>query len=569
MIVTTFGCQSTPLTEAPAPLISADNPDQLVIQAEQARNPAQRAELYIEAANGFLLQSNDAQAQTALDAVQFTQLPTRLADKWVRAQTKIYSATRNYQAAEQNLVRLSTWTLEDFLLLANICRGLHQHSCRADALIQASLASDFDPAALPLDIHDQIWAALNSAATAPKVFTHRYHHAWWQLQQAMREADSVAAQSIAWQKWTAKHPSHPATIRPPRMLAGLQSYQAPQIAVLLPLSGPLQSAGRAVRDGIVSAYIAAANPTPTGLTFYDTAATDLAQLWESVELSNADVVVGPLLRQDVERFSTLTESSTLPRLALNYLPNNELNDPRRYHLGLAIEDEATSLAQHLFDNGFNRVFALHSYDAWSSRANAAFTDHWPFAATHVAFEEVKGLTEAVGSAMDVAASTQRHRELQDILGEEVEFLPRARGDLDAVVAFTSNIESLALVPALRFHFADHLPVFATSQALRGNTALREGNRNLSGFTVTEMPLLYDPRYQEIATAFKARETSLAGLYALGVDAYRLAGWLPILDQSQQSFSIPGASGYLWLNNVGEFHRDLSPIQASELIDTHR
>jgi hypothetical protein len=68
--------------------------------------------------------------------------------------------------------------------------------------------------------------------------------------------------------------------------------------------------------------------------------------------------------------------------------------------------------------------------------------------------------------MGVSDSQQRREQMAKLLDEELEFLPRERKDLEAIVAFIDGLQSKALVPALRFHFADELPVFATSQTAR-------------------------------------------------------------------------------------------------------
>ena len=155
--------------------------------------------------------------------------------------------------------------------------------------------------------------------------------------------------------------------------------------------------------------------------------------------------------------------------------------------------------------------------------------------------------------MQVAASESRKNDIARIIGHPLEFLPRARGDLDGVVAFTDHVEARALVPALKFHFADQLPVYATSQVARGNSL-----KSLAGFEITEMPIFVKPTEAQkaIVDAFALRDTSLGELYALGFDAYRLATWLPILDANSQ-VAVPAATGYLWLEEGGRFRRELS------------
>ena len=491
----------------------------------------------------------------------------------MRSLVALHIAEGNVDLAEQLLTDTGSLTTEDYFLLAQICTHRRQHRCAADALIQASLnegladsSEGFGAAEFSTSedtIHDQIWSALTRARRGPDAFTHRYHLAWWQLQQAIRNASSPIQQIEAWQKWKRANPSHPATIRPPRALTQLENYQAPNIAVLLPLSGRLATAGKAVQDAFAASYLAARQDNSTTVRFYDTESAALGQLWEQVLNDGANVVVGPLLKERAEDFAKLTESSDVPRLTLNYIeqanPRSDsidqtpaLSSTPLFQLGIAIEDEATSLVQFVLMEGIERVAIVHGDAAWASRAVESYASNWAYPVTTARFSEVKELTRAVGEAMLVADSEARKTELANIIGEQLEFLPRARQDLEAIVALTNNVESRALVPALRFHFGDHLPVYATSQAAR-----RGDLKALTNFYLSEMPLFAEhDKFTDLRESFSLQGNPLAELYALGHDAYQVAAWLPALDPNSAA-ALAGASGYLWLDKDGVFRRELS------------
>ena len=109
-----------------------------------------------------------------------------------------------------------------------------------------------------------------------------------------------------------------------------------------------------------------------------------------------------------------------------------------------------------------------------------------------------------------------------VLGYEPEFLPRARTDVDGVIALVDNVEANALVPALTFHFANHLPVYASSQVTR--TARRERLSELSGFRISELPwfLADNETYARLNGALSLDDHPFASLVALGSDAFRVA-----------------------------------------------
>jgi outer membrane PBP1 activator LpoA protein len=101
----------------------------------------------------------------------------------------------------------------------------------------------------------------------------------------------------------------------------ISQVDSAHIAVLLPLSGRLASAGRAVRDGLIAAQFAHGVDAPA-LRFYDTAtATDAATMQSLIaraSAAGARLQIGPLSRDEVILAANLPNS--LPQLLLNTLP---------------------------------------------------------------------------------------------------------------------------------------------------------------------------------------------------------------------------------------------------------
>ena len=564
LILTMSGCQSTPGSFNSPKDIQSQDPAMLIAAANQSKSPSRAALLRLEAAEQFLAQGDDTSAANTLATLAFENLNTDDTYRARRLQAEIAIAQGDALTASQILSTLPLSGANDYILIAQACAASNDHTCAADGWIQASIALGMDSPELPANIHDQIWTHLNRARSGPQVFSHRYHHAWWSLQQKIRQAGSITNQLSAWQNWQAKNPSHPARLRPPAALTQLEHYRPPNIAVMLPLSGNLATAGEAVRDGIVAAFLEEQASDSTSIStdadstqvhFYDTANRPISQVWEAVLAGNHDVAVGPLLKNNVQSFAKVSGYSVMPRLSLNYLQEGSKKEDNEtsnglYQLGIAIEDEARSLVTHMLLAGYERIMMIHSDSSWSLRARAAFLEQWPFPISTSSFADIKDLTAAVGDAMLTADSEARKTELQRILGTPLEFLPRARDDLEAIVALTTNVESQALVPALRFHFGDHLPIYATSQAARSGR-----KDNIAGFNMTELPALTNDRFTDLNNTFDIQTSNFAELYALGFDAFRVGTWLPLLSPDTQ-MSLPGASGYLWLDNNGVIRREL-------------
>jgi len=398
----------------------------------------------------------------------------------------------------------------------------------------------------------------------------------------------------------------------------MQRYSSPKVALLLPLTGRLSNAGDAIRDGFLGGYFADSRlyPQPNtqsdappntqfetlnrffqpeddvlerdflqvpsslagaqaarsrSLTLYDSASAPLSDLVARAKAEGADLIIGPLRKDKAQTVAELAARANMPALLLNYLeqapetqdsPSALTQRSEIYQLGAAIENEAATLANALMNSEHQRVLVVHSGQTWSQRALAEFQALWPYPVSVAKFDQIKEVTGAVGGSMGVADSVARKNELTQLFDQEIQFLPRARQDLDAVVALTSNVESRALVPALRFHFADNLPVYATSQSIRGGGNIKE----LAGFTVTELPILTSPNLNmsNLVSTYGLKESPLVELYALGYDAYQLATWIHLLNQPGQtplngSFRLSMATGAVQLNPNGRFQRTLELV----------
>ena len=59
----------------------------------------------------------------------------------------------------------------------------------------------------------------------------------------------------------------------------------------------------------------------------------------------------------------------------------------------------------------------------------------------------------------------------------MEFVPRRRSDIHAVVGLVGSREYASLVAALDFHFGSDIPLFVTSAALRSDVPIKKKKRN--------------------------------------------------------------------------------------------
>lgn len=573
-ILAVSGCQSTPGGQPweDATQHRATSSEILLQQALSSQG-RQAAELFLQASYGYIEAEHIEAARAAFASIQPALLPDNLMGAYQIAKVEITFAEGNVAIAQELLSSAthlrSIPAARVAELQAKICAAADRYRCALSALAGVPTSETERQ-----HVHDLIWSYLGLApafmAGSQVEFGTGIEQGWWALKASMLQSFSRADQRRRLTSWRRRWPHHPASSQLPTALQDLDGelWKPHKIGLLLPLSGPLARAGRAVRNGFVSAYLHAANLDSSDfdssdegsaqdalqLVFYDTAGESVASVYERALLDGVDLLIGPLSKDAVATLNDLNPE--VPALALNYLDLAATPALNLLQLGLAIEDEADTMVAQLLQDGAEHVLVFHNYEDWSQRAMRRLSANWPFSVTVQSFVDVRTVTESVGRAMRVEASQQRREDLAKLLGFKLEFLPRARRDLDAVVALVSTVEANALAPALRFHFAQALPVYASSQSVRGaNSAQLD---ELSGFRVSELPwyLFPDPLYREMEDAFVLRGNSLSSLYALGVDAFRVSDRLVSLERGGAN-QLLGSTGMLSLHSSGRFTRELA------------
>lgn len=404
--------------------------------------------------------------------------------------------------------------------------------------------------------------------------------AWWLLARDINAALTGRDQLRLWHQWRADHPRHGAARFPPPALVRIPPDPM-KVALFVPLSGPFGSAGEAVRDGFLAAYLYASTGQQH-IRIYDTGAISVEAAYEQALGQGADVIVGPLQKPLVATLADLAPD--VPVIALNHLeedpeagqpkppnaspePNpNDGKSPRSrepgpaegggghlVQLSLAVEDQAEAIALALAADGIERVVLFDNPARWSVRARARFEAELEGIEVvgFGTFRTVEDVTAIVGDALHIAASHARAAAIEQLLGTSFEFAPRRRDDVDAIVALVDADELKSLKPALDFHFARDLPVYVPSTAIDGT-----GLDRLEGVRVCAIPWRLHPSglAESVRAAFPASHGTYAALFALGVDGFRLANQLRRLTDREAPIS--GSTGMLTLGEHGRIQREL-------------
>jgi outer membrane PBP1 activator LpoA protein len=387
--------------------------------------------------------------------------------------------------------------------------------------------------------------------------------AWFELGPVLGASDSdpdaVARRAADWRE---RHPNHPGgEFLPAAPAAGAASSTsagpADSIALLLPLSGRMQAAGRAVRDGFLAAALAEPAERRPKIELMDTAELGAAAAYARALQIGARAVAGPLIKEDVAALIA-AHSLPVPTLALNSLPLNS-PPPFLFQFALDPEHEARAVARRVARDGRVHGIALFPRNAWGERVHAAFTEEARTAGLELtsiqfydaAAKDFSGPLRAAlgrfGGAGDrdaKGAPVRRDGAAEALAGPQFAFLA------------ASAASTRALLPQLRFQMSYELPVYATSDALEPSA---RAVPDLNGLTFPEMPwILYaGVGAQEFWDVLQAgRSAAVRGrlrLYAFGFDAY---GLLRNLNSAARGIGVTGLSGRLAIAPDGRVQREL-------------
>ena len=370
--------------------------------------------------------------------------------------------------------------------------------------------------------------------------------------------------------WLSQFPGHIANINiiPDILSSSQQLYSEPEtIALLLPLSGKFQQASNAVREGFLSAWLEEKNYQPK-ILFFDTSQNDVLQVYQRAIEEGANFVVGPLQKDNVIK---LFNNADFPvnTLALNYINGKqdiETENPANtfFQYGLSPEQEASQIAQKIYQNGLKKALVITPKTDWGDRLITAFVNEYQELGGEVlensGFDPLeKDYDNAVKALLNTDSSKLRSDRLVDVLRLKIESETRRRQDADVIFLATTHQHAKLIIPHFYFERARDIPIYATSN-IHIQTTNNEDYIDMNGVLFPDIPWLLDPntlfsfkrstfdRHWPNASATNHR------LFAMGHDAYSIISKFRQL--VSENLIINGASGYLSMNNQGQIIRKL-------------
>jgi outer membrane PBP1 activator LpoA protein len=387
---------------------------------------------------------------------------------------------------------------------------------------------------------------------------------WINLAMVSRGSSSALPGQVS--RWRNENPEHPAAKPLPGGLDLLltQGPQSGKVAILLPLSGELARAGRAVLNGFLAAYYedSAAGGTADELLVIDLDKSPSASsAYQEAVQQRASIVVGPLSKEALADIATLLERP-VPILALNRIDQVlPASGSALVQLSLAPEDDAKSIAELAFGIGARRALIISPTGDWGSKVEPVLRERWTTlggtVADSITYTTYDDYSSSVKSVLSLSASEQRAKELQDLLGTDIEFTPRRRRDADVIFLLSrTSTEARAIKPLLAFHYAADLPVYALSSIYSG--VPDERNQDLNGIILAETPWLLgaNPGLRVTLAAGDLGGGNLPQLNALGADAFLVQSGFSRL-QSGADALFRGNTGLLTMDPNLSIQRELS------------
>ena len=297
------------------------------------------------------------------------------------------------------------------------------------------------------------------------------------------------------------------------------------IALILPLDTPTYGrAADAVRAGFLAAA-EAANAKDRCIVIGHKEDGVLAA-FDEAKRRGVRVIVGPLLRDDL-RTLAIADAEIPWTIALNQLDDPTTLPPAAYTFALAVEADGRAIARRAQFDGVRSIDVIAGDPPIVKRLAGAFATAW-----------VAGGGAAPG-AYHFDAGPDALTGLRRNLAKAVP---------DAVVLAVDGNQA-----ALLKSFVGAVPAYASGLVFeRPADAVV---RDLNDLRIVEVPWLVTPDAPELAP-FPRRDfgsASLERLYALGIDAFRVAQAFG--DEPPERFELEGATGFVRLEPGRQFVRE--------------
>ncbi|AFJ45566.1 penicillin-binding protein activator [Shimwellia blattae] len=332
-------------------------------------------------------------------------------------------------------------------------------------------------------------------------------------------------------------------------LTGEQPDTAPQAAPVQRAVTPQVSVAGSETSQPAPAPVAPA-PAPAGpvanVKVYDTNSQPLNQIIEQARLDGASLIVGPLLKNQVEQL--IASNTPLNVLALNQ-PGKIENRPNICYFALSPEDEARNAADRIWQAGQRSPLILAPHGDLGNRVAEAFTREWVQLGGGTVRQQRFGSVAELRGAINSGAGIALSGTPVSLSGTSSPVYGATSGDdgaVDAAYIVATQPEVALLKPmiAMRTGSRSNAVLYASSRSSQRRTGA-DFRLEMEGLQYSEIPLLAgeNPGLMQQVLSTTRHDYNRARLYAMGADAWTLANNFAQMRQVP-GFHIRGNTGEL-------------------------
>lgn len=284
------------------------------------------------------------------------------------------------------------------------------------------------------------------------------------------------------------------------------------LALLLPFSGEYASVSNQIKNGFLKAYWHSQKSHK--LLFIDTHDfSDTLAAYQQAKRWGADLVLGPLTPAELYQ---LHNQGITDLIALNSLEQ----DTSFMQFSLRSQTEAQQLVEEINCQGYKQVGVLSSDSLsqvrFKQKLDKVWLEYHPYLpSTHIYSDRNPNLRQEMAYLINATFSQERASFLSRALESPIEFFPRTREDLDAIILLGDEKQLSVLRPQFEY-FDLSLPIYATSNLNTDNLARTKINRDLKQIIFPATPIALE------------RSPLNTNLEALGWDAFYLGMYQPLL-----------------------------------------
>jgi outer membrane PBP1 activator LpoA protein len=346
------------------------------------------------------------------------------------------------------------------------------------------------------------------------------------------------------------------------------------VAVLLPLTGPLSAAGRDIQEGIVTAHFdskeTSLEDTSINLQFYDTNKQEINEIITQAKRNNCNAIIGPLDKNLLNELS-LASLSNITFITLNDFITTKLSkrinktqkydSNRIYQFSLSVDDEVLALTKSARSKGHDKAIIVVPDTPQGEKTGDLYKIYWEILggsiASYIKFPKTADFTKMFENIMHIDDSNLRIDNIKKILETNIDTAISAKANTDVLFLAASPEEARQIKPAMSYQFAKDIPVFAISSIYTDIPSITNDS-DLEGISLP----VYNWQnrgdisdLQQKVLNFNKKRNQNKNLYALGIDAYNL-----ITKINQLTFfndnSTKGLTGNLHVNSDFKIIKEL-------------